>query len=233
MAGETAKTEAICLRIAPWSRTSHIVTWLTPGGPLSTLVKGAVRPKSSFLGQYDLNYTCEIIHYLHGRSELKPLRECRPTALREPLRDDFRRLALAGYVRWLVERLAPQGPDAADWFALADRTLDRLATRDDDSPALVADLLDFEIAALRLAGLAPEVEAGSGAFHLRGERRIPVSAAVAAAIRAPRTVRDSKILLDTARAIGVFYAFHLDLALDTRRNVLKLICTNEEGKRNG
>ena len=32
MAGETVKAEAVCLRIVPWSRTSHIVQWLTPTG---------------------------------------------------------------------------------------------------------------------------------------------------------------------------------------------------------
>ena len=57
MAGETGKSEAICLDIRPWSRTSHVVEWLTPHGKIRTLVKGAVRPKSAFLGQYDLNYT--------------------------------------------------------------------------------------------------------------------------------------------------------------------------------
>ena len=55
MAGETIKTEAICLDIRPWSRTSHVVSWLTPMGKVSTVVKGAVRAKSQFLGQYDLN----------------------------------------------------------------------------------------------------------------------------------------------------------------------------------
>lgn len=229
MAGETAKTEAVCLRIVPWSRTSHIVTWLTPTGPLTTVVKGAVRPKSVFLGQYDLNYTCELVHYLRGSGDLKPLRECRPLDLRETLRADYRLLALAGRVREVAERLAPQGPEAAEWFALVTRTLDRLAVRDRRAPALLAELLAFEIGALRLAGLAPEIEAGNGAFSLRGERQIPVSAEVARAISSPLETRDPKILLDTARAIGVFYSFHLDLALDSRRNVLRLISTNEEG----
>ena len=43
MAGEIIKTEGIVLAIRPWSRTSHIVTWLTPDhGCVTTLVKGAV-----------------------------------------------------------------------------------------------------------------------------------------------------------------------------------------------
>ena len=55
MAGETIKTDAICLGIHPWSKTSHVTSWLTPSGRVATVVKGAVPPKSAFLGQYDLN----------------------------------------------------------------------------------------------------------------------------------------------------------------------------------
>ena len=58
MAGEIIKTQGIVLSIHPWSQTSHVVTWLTPDhGPVTTLVKGAVRTKSAFLGQYDLSAT--------------------------------------------------------------------------------------------------------------------------------------------------------------------------------
>ena len=71
MAGEIIKTHGIVLSIHPWSQTSHVVTWLTPDhGPVTTLVKGAVRPKSAFLGQYDLNYTCEIVYYADTRRVL-------------------------------------------------------------------------------------------------------------------------------------------------------------------
>ena len=45
MAGETVKTEAICLDIRPWSRTIHVVSWLTPMGKVATVVKGAMPPE--------------------------------------------------------------------------------------------------------------------------------------------------------------------------------------------
>ena len=63
MAGETVGSRATCLSIVPWSRTSHVVVWLTPAGKVTTVAKGAVRPKSWLLGQYDLNYTCDILYY--------------------------------------------------------------------------------------------------------------------------------------------------------------------------
>ena len=78
MAGEIIKTQGIVLTVHPWSRTSHIVTWLTPDhGPVTTLVKGAVRPKSAFLGQYDLFYTCDLLYYARATADLHALREAR------------------------------------------------------------------------------------------------------------------------------------------------------------
>lgn len=232
MAGETLKEPALCLAIHPWSRTSHIVRWLTPTGPVTTLVKGAVRPKSAFLGQYDLNYTCEILYYARAKGELHALRECAPLALRERLRKNFRALVLADYFRQQVGEHAPAGPEARAWYELLEASLDWLAENTED---LVRALIRFELAALSLAGLSPEVEAEAGAFLLRGERQLPVSAAVAAVCRDPTTEKNPQILLDAARAIGVFYVFHMECPPEVRRAVLRMVSNNEErtGKKDG
>ena len=226
MAGETAKTEATCLRIVPWSQTSHVVTWLTPNGKLSTVVKGAVRPKSAFLGQYDLNYLCEIVYYLGAKGDLHALRECVPLDRHDSLRGDYRALLLAEHFRTIAEDVAPFGPDAEEWHRLLVGALSALEGRE----SKIAQMLAYELSALRLAGLAPEVEAESGAFTLRGERKMPVSADVARCLRRPRAEKNPQILLDAARAIGVFYAFHLDGVPETRRTILQMVTTNEEGK---
>ena len=229
MAGETMKTEATCLRIVPWSRTSHVVSWLTPRGRVSTVVKGAVRPKSMFLGQYDLNYTCEIVYYLRAKGELHALRECSPLDMREYLRDDYRALLLAEHFREIAGELAPYGPDAEEWHELLADALGRLR----EPRGRLAGLLRYELGALRLAGLAPEVEAESGAFSLRGERRLPLSPQVAACLRDPTREKNPQILLDAARAIGVFYAFHLESVPETRRAALQVATTNEHGNNDG
>ena len=226
MAGETVKAEAVCLRIVPWSRTSHIVQWLTPAGKVTTVVKGAVRPKSLFLGQYDLNYTCEIIYYARGRGDLHALRECTPLELREHLRGDHRALALAGYFRASVCDLAPQGPEAGEWLRLLEASLDALDGRDEAESAarfFVGRMLEFELQALKLAGLSPKIELEGGEATLRGERKLPIPPAVARCLRNPRGEKNVEILLDAARVFGVFYAFHLDCAVDARRAVLKAI----------
>lgn len=231
MAGETIRAEAVCLMIRPWSRTSHIVAWLTPDGRVTTLVKGAVRPKSAFLGQYDLNYTCDIVYYARARADLHALRECAPAERRDALRDDFRALALADYFRRLVHDLAPTGPDCACWHVLLTDALDALAesarTRA-GTDGWMRHLLSFEMAVLGLSGLSPDLSPdGDGGFHLRGERRIPVSGDVLRCLRHPRSEKNLKILLDAARVIGVFYSFHLDCADDVRRTVLRMIYNNE------
>ena len=220
MAGETDKARAVCLAIRPWSRTSHVVTWLTPRGKVATNVKGAVRPKSAFLGQYDLNYTCEIVWYRRAKGDLHALRECSPLVLRENLRGDWRALLAAEHFRAVASDLAPAGPEAEGWFGALDRSLDGLCAGESPLRALVA----FEAEALRMAGLCPEIEAEAGFFALRGERRLPVSREVARCLARPAAEKNPQILLDAARVIGVFYQFHLDCAVDVRRTVLGLVC---------
>ena len=233
MAGETIRTTAICMAIRPWSQTSHVVTWLTDSGRVTTLVKGAVRPKSAFLGQYDANYTCEILYYARARGELHALRECSPINRRDALRSDYRALALADYFRKTAGELTPDGPDAAEWLKLLGDALDGLTARTDKSTTeSLRRLLTFELAVLELSGLMPNLanEAENTVFQLRGERRIPVSREVLECLRSPATEKNLKILVDAARVIGVFYTFHLDCASNVRRTVLRMICNNEEGK---
>ncbi|MBQ4439858.1 MAG: recombination protein O N-terminal domain-containing protein [Kiritimatiellae bacterium] len=232
MAGETVKTSAVCLGVRRWSRTSHVVTWMTPEGKISTIAKGAERPKSFLLGQYDANYTCEIVYYARAKSGLHALRECSPLKFRESLRKDWRRLALMEYFRYLVAELAPSGPDAKAWMELLETGLDR------EEDNLVARMLEFEIAVLRLAGLSPSLTGckapespfyiDTGSFTSPGMRQMPVSIEVASTLARPVLQKNLRLLLDAARVIGVYYSFHLDFPVDVRRNVLKLIA-NEKG----
>jgi len=237
MAGETVKTLAICMDIHPWSRTSHIVSWLTPDGRLLTAVKGAERPKSFFLGQYDMNYTCEVLYYLRGRGDVHALREVSPVNLRERLRSDFRALALASYCRAVVGELVPTGDECLPWYDLLTHWLDRLtrlsgSVRDD-----LAELTRFDLEVLALAGVEPDfsgydrtaewsafsVERGSFGAAEAG-RQVRISREVAEFLENPLVeIKKSQIPLDAARVISVFYQFHLDCAFDVRRTVLKLI----------
>ena len=219
------KTEAICLKIFPWSRTSHIVLWLTPSGRVATSVKGAVRPKSMFLGQYDQNYTCEIVYYTNSRGSLHALRECCPLNIRESLRGNFRSLALADYFRSIVGELAPAGSECKEWYELLDQSLSALPQK--GAERLLAQLLAFEMKVLSIVGLSPVIAGGDGTLELRGERVMPVTEEIVQCLKSPLSEKKLQILLDSARVIGVFYKFHVDCASDVRRTVVSLISNNK------
>ncbi len=154
-----AKTNAIALRVAPYSKTSHVVTWLSEDtGRLATVVKGAVRPKSAFLGQYDVGYTCEVLFYERARNGLHVVKECSPLAVRRGLREDWCAFAAAAYVSDLVLRATfptdvPQGEEAL--YRLTQEVLDGLDARDRNPLGL---MVWFELRLLQMLGYAPRLE---------------------------------------------------------------------------
>jgi DNA repair protein RecO len=149
------QTQAIALQIRPWSRTSHMVTWLTPDyGKIVTAVKGACRPKSAFLGQYDLFYTCDLLFYRREHDGVHAIRECAPGALREPLRHNWRAAAAAAYLADLMARVTVGHQEAAPLFALLTRALDRLADSPQNDPLEL--ILWYETHLLQHLGIMPD-----------------------------------------------------------------------------
>jgi len=150
------QTQAIVLQIRSWSKTSHMVTWLTPDhGKIVTAVKGACRPKSAFLGQYDLFYTCDLLFYRREHEGIHAIRECTPIVLRESLRNCWRQTTAAAYLADLTARVAMSHQEAAALFTLLTEALDSLVIS--SSGKLPALLLAYEIHLLRLLGLMPDL----------------------------------------------------------------------------
>ena len=250
MAGEIIKTQGIVLTVHPWSRTSHVVTWLTPDhGPVTTLVKGAVRPKSAFLGQYDLFYTCDILYYARATADLHALREVTPRTFRENLRGRWRETALAGYATGLVKDLAPANAEAAAWFSFLDSLLTRLESAGEDqlvatapggtrscafAPAL-QELVRLEMEILQLAGWAPDfsnmdpraewtpfaIDLGRCGEGARTVRLSPRTVAVLARPDAPGHALET--VKDAVRFLGVFLSYHIERPPDIRRALVSLI----------
>ncbi len=235
MAGETVKTKGIVLDIRPWSRTSHVVTWLTPDhGPVTTLVKGAVRPKSAFLGQYDLFYTCELIYYARSRGDLHAIREASALDLRDHLRGDFRATAFASYAAYLVREHCPHGAEAEAWFAFLERQLD--AAKSDRAALAGVELIALETEFLALAGLSPDFagadfaapcisfaidlgHAGTGAKTVQ----LPSDAARLVAAHGKGQSPAPDAVSAAIRFLGLFLRYHLDLPPDIRRSTLQLL----------
>ena len=238
MAGEIIKTQGIVLAIRPWSQTSHVVTWLTPDhGPVATLVKGAVRAKSAFLGQYDLFYRCDLLYYARASGDLHPLREVTPCNLREHLRGDWRATALAGYAADLVKDLAPANAEAAAWFSFLDSLLTRLENPGGSQLVATAlqELVRLEMEILQLAGWAPDfsnmdphaewtpfaIDLGRCGEGTRTVRLAPRTVAVLARPDSPGHVLET--VKDAVRFLGVFLSFHIERPPDIRRALVSLI----------
>ncbi len=148
------KTQAIVLRTVPNGNTSRIVTWLTRDhGRIATIIKGAQRPRSLFLGQLDLFYTCELLYYTRSRGDLHIARECSPAKIRAHLRHDWRACALASYATDLALRIAP--PQAPQWrvYRWLEAVLD-----DVNQPGSSSSLMIWhELKLLTELGLAPRL----------------------------------------------------------------------------
>ncbi|HMP75674.1 MAG TPA: DNA repair protein RecO [Kiritimatiellia bacterium] len=169
------KTPAIVLRQHPYTETSRVITWLTPDeGRLNTLIKGAMRPKSAFLGQIDLFYTCELLYYGRNRDGLPATREVTPLQTRERLRGDWRACAVASYLCSLVSRATPEKATQHDVFNWLEAALDDVAAHGASSAILcwhelrLLDLLGHapQLRACRTCG-APATETGERAFSAK------------------------------------------------------------------
>ena len=150
------KTTAICLNIRPFSKTSHMVTWLSEAyGRITTPIKGAMRPKSQFLGKYDIGVTCELVIYAHeSHGGIHNIRECMPLILRADLRAGWRAAVAASYACDLTMRIAQPGLPAFSQVDTLSALLDSLS--DCTEREIPLALLWFESNLLCDVGVAPD-----------------------------------------------------------------------------
>ncbi len=167
-APDIVRAEALVLRVRPFSRTSHVVTWLTRDGRrLVVSVKGAQRPDSTFLGQYDLFYSCELLYYARSRDGIHHARECAALRRRDNLRSNWRAARCASWFAALADLVAGADFPVPGLYRLLDETLDALdSCAGAPPPALFAR---YEAKLLAEAGLAPNFSApDDGARRGRG-----------------------------------------------------------------
>ena len=173
---QVVRTEATVLRIHPFSRTSHVVVWLTrEGRRIATSVKGAARPASPFLGQYDLYYGCELLYYERARDGIHVAKECDALRRRDALRTNWRAEHCASWFAALANLVSDAGVPFPGVYRLLEETLDVLAALPGPpSPALFAR---YEAKLLAEAGLRPNFGAAPAAggvlrFHLSDGRAL-------------------------------------------------------------
>ena len=240
------KTEAIVLRVHPWSNSSHLVTWLTPAhGRVTTRVKGANRPKSFFLGQYDLFYTCELIFYTRETGGVHSIREASSLNLREPLRDNWRAACAANYYADLAHHASVPMQESRAHFNLLQRDLDALCA----ATPTTADILLHEARLLKLLGFTPNLaHCPQCHTHPHQPVRYSVTAArplcehtrpaapsdhvltlpfgvlraLANLFQSGRGFSPENFSLDIRRFLGIFMRHHLELPMSARRTLFDL-----------
>lgn len=147
-----SKTEAIVLRVRPFSNTSRMVTWLSPEyGRVTTSIKGACRVKSFFQGQIDLAYRCELLFYSRERNGIHIARETYVEDWRAGIRGNWRASVAASYICWLTAQSTQpmiDCPGLFDDLETALHSLDRGV-----SPQEV--IISYEMMLLDRLGIAP------------------------------------------------------------------------------
>ncbi len=151
----TETATGIILRTRPLTETSLIVNWLTPDlGRISTVAKGARRPKSGFMGKLDLFYTADFNFQRSRRSELHTLRELKLRETHPALRHELDYLQQAVYCAQLIELATESETPLPAVFDLLQSLLAHLPKQSPQPQTLFA----FEIKLLHELGLAPDVD---------------------------------------------------------------------------
>jgi DNA repair protein RecO (recombination protein O) len=148
------RTSGLILRTRLLTETSLIVHWLTRDfGRISTVAKGARRPKSSFQGKLDLFYLADLSFHLSRRSELHTLREVNVREYHSALRLDLRWLSQACYFVQLLEHTTETNTPLPGMLDLFNGVLEVLPQHTSDAVLVFA----FEMKLLADLGLKPDL----------------------------------------------------------------------------
>src|SRR6266404_529695 len=148
------RAHGIVLRLYPLTETSLIVRWLTAEhGRISTVAKGARRPKSPFRGKLDLFYLADFSFSRSRRSDLHALREVSLRETHSALRQELGYLQQASYCAALLEQTTETETPLAALFALLKSFLKHLPAQ----PPQPQTILAFELKLLGELGLKPDL----------------------------------------------------------------------------
>lgn len=152
---ELVKTRAVVIRHAPHTESSRIIHWITRShGRLTTLAKGALRPRNAMLGQFDQFYSCELIYYAREKDMVFITREITALATRPRFRTDWRASLAAQYLADLTDRIMPRHEPAPELFDLLEQGLDEFNARGWHPPSLYF----HELRLLETLGLHPKLD---------------------------------------------------------------------------
>ncbi len=197
------RTTGLILRTRPLTESSLIVHWLTPDvGRISTVAKGARRPKSPFLGKLDFGYLAEFSYRRNRRSDLHNLSEVAVREFNLFLRENLALLNQAAYATALVECSTEIDTPMPEIYKLTLDFFESLSAR----PTSAVPALAFEVKLLAILGLSPKPEL---------KQLKPGTAALLDRLaqfgwnELPRLKFSPAQTAELAAALGQFLAFHL------------------------
>jgi DNA repair protein RecO (recombination protein O) len=165
------KTQGIVLRSIKFGDTSRIATFYTrDSGRISVMAKGARVMKSPFGAGLNLFVRSELVFsYKEGR-DLQTLTRCELMGEHRGFERDPLRLAHAGVVAELVDRVAVGEEPFGELFELLRATLGRLDTAPADRLSVALWL--FELRLADLLGYLPRLDACASCGGPLGESRV-------------------------------------------------------------
>lgn len=149
------QSDAIVLRMTPWSETSLIGSLYTRDfGKISVVAKGARRLKSPFEAALDLLSVCRVVFIEKSGDSLHVLTEAKLGRRFRMVNSQLLRLYCAYYVVELLEKMTDEHDPLSELFDLAQDTIRRFEQVELEPRATV---LRFEIQLLRLIGQLPSL----------------------------------------------------------------------------
>lgn len=163
------KDTGTILRQLPLGENGLIICWCTEGhGIVRTAARSARKPGSELSGRLDLFHECELLFEHSATGDLHPLKNAALLDARLPLRQDFTKLRLAGYMAQLMMSTVEAGEQDAEWHRLIAGALDYTA-QNTPRPAI---LTHFEKRLAALHGIySPQIPAHT--TLLRHFRHLP------------------------------------------------------------
>ena len=149
------KANALVLRVIDFSETSCIVTLFTEEfGKISALAKGGRRLKGPFESALDLLALCRIVFLRKSHGTLDLLTEAKLQRRFRPANSSLPNLYAAYSIAEFLKEFTDEYDAHPALFQLANKTIKAFS----EGKSVTQQLLHFEMTALRLLGLAPQLD---------------------------------------------------------------------------
>jgi DNA repair protein RecO (recombination protein O) len=150
------KTIGIVLRVIPFSETSCIVTMFTRDfGKVTTMAKGARRPKSPFEAALDVLALCRIVFLNKNPEAMGLLTEAKLERRFRSATRSLDRLYAGYYIIELLNSLTDDGDPHPELFELTTQVIEKIDSTESLEEDLGRTLLNYELKMLEILGHLP------------------------------------------------------------------------------